>query len=514
MAFQSFLINLASFVDQYFLRDADGRARILPVFGILPSMLLNLHRLHDACTDNLETIGETSYLIKLPWFVKMDIYGTVDPDDIHHIMSANFANYPKGSEMKRIFDVLGDGIFTSDFESWKNQRKLARLLLNHKQFHRFLVKTNWDKVEKGLIPVLDHVATNGLVVDLQDVFQRFTFDTTAKFVTGYDPGCLAVDFPDVEFANAMDRVEEAIVLRYLLPDFVLKILSWSRIGIMKTMKKAYATLDSEVKKYISMKREELSKRKKQNDENGEENEEGMDLLTSYLKEGDNTMGMIFDEKFLRDTILNFMIAGRDTTSSALTWFLWLVSTHPRVENKIREELQSLIIKPSKDDDEHGKFRLFQSDELKNLVYLQAALCETVRLYPPVPFQHKTPLHEDILPSGQKVHPNMKVIISLYAMGRMKSIWGEDSREFKPERWISTQSGKIKHEPSYKFLAFNAGPRTCLGKDAAFTQMKCVAAAIIHNYSVRVVDGHDVHPNASVILYIKNGLKVRISKRWQ
>lgn len=108
---------------------------------------------------------------------------------------------------------------------------------------------------------------------------------------------------------------------------------------------------------------------------------------------------------------------------------------------------------------------------------------------------------------------MKVIFSLYAMGRMKFIWGKDCREFKPERWIS-ERGKVKHEPSYKFLAFNAGPRTCLGKEVAFTQMKSVAAAIIHNYNVQVVKGHRVHPNVSVILYIKNGLKVRVTKRWR
>lgn len=211
------------------------------------------------------------------------------------------------------------------------------------------------------------------------MFQRFTFDTTAKFVTGFDPGCLAVDFPHVEFAKAMDQVEEAIVLRYLLPDFVLKLLSWAGIGIMKTLRKAYATLDDEVKKYILMKKEELSKGKR-NDDNDEENadcDEGFDLLTSYVKEGE-AMGMVFDDKFLRDTILNLMIAGRDTTSSALTWFLWLVS---EVESKIREELQFLI--PS---NEKGQtLRLFQSYELKNLVYLHAALCETLRLYPPVPF---------------------------------------------------------------------------------------------------------------------------------
>ncbi|KAL2907273.1 Alkane hydroxylase MAH1 [Bienertia sinuspersici] len=94
------------------------------------------------------------------------------------------------------------------------------------------------------------------------------------------------------------------------------------------------------------------------------------------------------------------------------------------------------------------------------------------------------------------------------MARMKSIWGDDCNEFKPERWI-TESGKIKHEPSYKFLAFNAGPRTCLGKDMAFTQMKAVAATIIKNYKFQAVEGHLVVPDISIILRMKHGLKVKV-----
>ncbi|GMP26362.1 hypothetical protein CsSME_00002830 [Camellia sinensis var. sinensis] len=119
---------------------------------------------------------------------------------------------------------------------------------------------------------------------------------------------------------------------------------------------------------------------------------------------------------------------------------------------------------------------------------------------------------DTLPSGHRVDPNMKILFSLYAMGRMKFIWGEDCTEFKPEKWLS-ERGMIKHEPSYKFLSFNAGPRTCLGRKVAFTQLKVVVASTIHNYNVQVVEGHTVAPNVSIILYIKHGLKVQVTKRW-
>ena len=97
------------------------------------------------------------------------------------------------------------------------------------------------------------------------------------------------------------------------------------------------------------------------------------------------------------------------------------------------------------------------------------------------------------------------------MGRMESIWGEDCLEFKPERWISKQGG-IVHVPSFKFIAFNAGARTCLGKDISFTQMKMITTAIIWNYHIHVVEGHPISPSISVVLHMKHGLKVRLSKR--
>lgn len=94
---------------------------------------------------------------------------------------------------------------------------------------------------------------------------------------------------------------------------------------------------------------------------------------------------------------------------------------------------------------------------------------------------------------------------------MEGVWGKDCLEFKPERWISA-GGRIRHEPSYKFLSFNCGPRTCLGKDTAFAQMKTVAAALIWNFDVEVVEGHIVEPKVSIILHVKNGLMVKLKER--
>ncbi|KAL6970090.1 hypothetical protein U1Q18_029795, partial [Sarracenia purpurea var. burkii] len=354
---------------------------------------------------------------------------------------------------------------------------------------------------KGLIPILEHVCKQGIVVDLQDLFQRFAFDATCILVTGYDPGSLSIKLPYVALSKAMEDAEKAILIRHMVPECFWKLQRWLGIGQEKKMSNAWVTIDNIIDKFISKKREELSE-----GTNSKEKKEGIDLLTSYLIENE-TMGLMFNEKFQRDTTLTFMAAGSHTISSAITWFLWLISTHPNVEAKIREELEATV--PEK---EVGKWRLFDAEEVSKLVYVHCALCESLRLYPPIPFEHREPLRPDVLPSGHRVHPGMIIVYSIYAMGRMKFIWGDDCLEFKPERWISEQ-GSIKYEPSYKFTVFNSGPRTCLGKEMSFTQMKVAVASVIYNYNIRVVEGHVVAPDASMILHMKDGLMVRITNRW-
>jgi cytochrome P450 len=176
--------------------------------------------------------------------------------------------------------------------------------------------------------------------------------------------------------------------------------------------------------------------------------------------------------------------------------------------KILEEIlkENIAVKDDKKWD-----NCFGTQQLDKQVYLHAALCEALRLYPVVAFDPRTATGVDTLPSGHRIDQNTKIIIFIYAMGRMEEIWGDDCLQYKPERWISKQGG-IVSVPSYKFSTFGGGPRSCLGKAMAFIQMKIVATAILWNYHVQVVEDHPVSPSVSVVLHIKHGLKVRITKR--
>ncbi|KFK33664.1 hypothetical protein AALP_AA5G043500 [Arabis alpina] len=475
-----------------------------PFLGMLPGLLVEIPRVYDFVTEFLED-ANLNFLFKGPFWGGLDMLVTVDPANIHHIMSSNFANYPKGTEFKKLFDILGDGIFNADSELWNDLRKSAQSMMMNPKFQKFSLATSLSKLEKGLLPLLDHVAKEKLVVDLEDVFQRFTFDTTCVLATGYDPGCLSVEMPEIEFARALDDAEEAIFFRHVMPELVWKMQRLVGFGDELKLKRARATVDRVCSTYIASRRDMVSREI-------DSSSPTQDLLTSYMNLDTTKYKLLnpSDDRFLRDTILTFMLAGRDPISSALTWFFWLLYKNQDVIAKIRQEINTNLFQITKTDVSDDS-ESFNPQELKKLVYLHGAIYEVLRLYPPLPFNHKSPTKSEVLPSGHKVDANSKIVLCLYSLGRMKSVWGEDAFEFKPERWIS-ETGKLIHEPSYKFLSFNAGPRTCLGKELAMMQIKTVAVKIIQNYEIKVVEGQKIEPAPSVILHMKHGLKVTVSKR--
>lgn len=95
---------------------------------------------------------------------------------------------------------------------------------------------------------------------------------------------------------------------------------------------------------------------------------------------------------------------------------------------------------------------------------------------------------------------------------MKFIWGEDCLEFKPERWMSQDGNKYQVQDAFRFVAFNAGPRICLGKDLAYLQMKSIVAAVLLRHRLAVAPGHKVEQKMSLTLFMKYGLVMNVTPR--
>lgn len=283
-------------------RDKNSIPTNWPILGMIPGMLVNVGRLHQFLTDSLEHSCGT-FLFKGPCFTNMDMLITCDPANIHYILTKNFPNFPKGPAFKKIFDVLGDGIFIAESESWENQRRAAKSLMNQPCFQEFVAKTSWNKVEAGLFPILDLSSEMGTEVDMQDLFKRFAFDCSCIEVLGYDPGSLCHDLPHLPYEKAFEDAEEAILYRHIIPESTWKLQYLLHIGKERNLKRAREIVDRFLSYCISIKRENFKVTKGKDD---------FDMLTCYMRavaeKGEEACDV--SEDTWRDTMLNLIFAGR------------------------------------------------------------------------------------------------------------------------------------------------------------------------------------------------------------
>ena len=465
--------------------------KIYPIVGILPGFINNRQRLLEWFTENLvKTPTNTALVIRRPGTIGIT---TANPLNVEYMLKTNFENYPKGNRFISVLgDFLGRGIFNSDAEIWKVQRKTASYEFNTKSLRNFVMENVVVELETRLIPALEKASEMDRVVDLQDVLERFAFDNVCKLAFNVDPGCLGGD--GTAGAEFMQAFEDAAMLssgrfRYLFP-YLWKIKKFLNVGSERRLKESISTVHEFADNIIRSRMESST-----------EQQPKEDLLSRFMgNEYDNS------PEFLRDIVISFILAGRDTTSSALTWFFWLLSSRPMIQENILKELKMIRIQNQKNMGE-----TFTFNELRNMQYLHAAISESMRLYPPVPVDSKLCRNDDVMPDGTFVDKDWLVTYHTYAMGRMEKIWGKDCHEFRPERWL--EDGVCRQESPFRYPIFHAGLRMCLGKDMAYIQMKSIAASLIERFEIDVLN-KDMFPGyiLSLTLRMKGGLPIRVRRR--
>ncbi|XWS60280.1 hypothetical protein CRYUN_Cryun07bG0022900 [Craigia yunnanensis] len=462
-----------------------------PFLGCLISFYKNRRRLLDWYADLLsESPCQTIVVSRLG--ARRTVV-TANPANVEHMLKTNFNNFPKGKPFTEILgDLLGCGIFNVDGELWSTQRKLASHEFSTKFLREFVVKTLQEEVENRLIPLLEDAMEPEKVLDLQDVLRRFAFDTICKVSLGHDPCCLDLSKPVPPLVKAFDRASEISAMRGMAPMFVVwKIKRALNIGSEKKLKEAIELVHGCVLEIIQNKKRVLEAETKCID--------GEDLLSRLLSAG-------HDEEVVRDMVISFIMAGRDTTSSAMTWLFWLLSKHQNAEKMMVKEVESMLGNGEKGLD---------FEVLKEMNCVKACICESMRLYPPVAWDSKHALNDDVLPDGTFVRKGDRVTYFPYGMGRMEALWGKDRLEFKPDRWFQEPDadyGLLKSVSPFKFPVFQAGPRVCLGKEMAFIQMKYVVASIVKRFEIRPVSGDQPVFVPLLTAHMVGGLKVLVKRR--
>lgn len=397
---------------------------------------------------------------------------TANPVNVEHILKGNFGNYPKGKPFTDILgDLLGTGIFNVDGELWYAQRKLVSHEFSARALRELEFAVLEDEARERLVPALGLAAASGDAIDMQDLLRRFSFDVICRVSLGVDPGCLDPALPAPRLAAAFDAAAGIIARRGAAPvAAVWKVKRALGVGSESRLREEIRVIHEAVMDLIHIRKKELAL---VNGGGGGNDGRRSDLLSRMMECG-------YPDEAIRDMVISFIMAGRDTTSSALTWFFWLLTRHRDVEREVLREVAG------------GGAGHHAAGGQGKMRVLHAALCETMRLYPPVAWDSKHAAAADVLPDGTRVERGDRVTYFQYGMGRMESIWGADAADFSPQRWLSLPEdgappAAVAGVSPFKYPVFQAGPRTCLGKEMAFVQMKFVASTVLRRFELTPVD---------------------------
>ncbi|PWA57954.1 cytochrome P450 94A1 [Artemisia annua] len=194
--------------------------------------------------------------------------------------------------------LIGDGIFNVSGDEWKFIRQVSSHEFNTKSLRHYVEDVVDIELNERLIPILANAAANNTIIDLQDILQRFSFDSICKISFGYDPKYLIPSLPQSKFAIAFEDALRTTTERFhnITP---WKLKRFLNIGSEKRLKESVSEIRQFAKKLLNQKKQESSI-------------QTVDLLSRFLCSGHT------DENFLTDMVINTILAGRETTSATLT----------------------------------------------------------------------------------------------------------------------------------------------------------------------------------------------------
>ena len=413
-----------------------------------------------------------------------------DPEDIKYVMKDAFQNFEKTSNFLKVFHVLlGDGIFNTNGSEWKHQR-IAMSGMFSKRKLRDRMSTVFGTHAQALSHCFWKHAQDGTAVDAQKLFYCYTFDSMNRIAFNKEVDSLRGDEEDCAFQAAFDTVQKKIMSRFIQPWWPINRILGR--GDEKMLADAMVVIEAYMKRvvdgYINDKGEVL---------------EGVvledDSLVALLLEHGKMEGSTYTKKYLRDMILNSIIAGRDTTASAITSCIDFLCRNPEWQEKLHAEALAVFGGSVQEaltfDDIEGKSPL-----------TEAVFMESIRLHPPVPMNEKRAVTDTTLPSGIKVKKGEHTAFGPYVVCRNPKVWGEDCTEWKPERWFGD---KPKDYNDFMFPTFNCGPRLCLGKNMAILEAKIALLTLMAQYSFTMEPGFTPETDISVTWNLTHGMKVRV-----
>jgi len=219
--------------------------------------------------------------------------------------------------------------------------------------------------------------------------------------------------------------------------------------------------------------------------------EHADLLTMLMETRDQETGEAMSDAQLRDEAMTMFLAGHESTANALTWTFHLLSLHPAIGQRLREEIAAL----------GGRCPTF--DDLPRLALCKAIIQESMRLYPPAWSFGRAPTDDDVI-GGYRLPAGGLVILAPWATHRHPAFW-ENPEGFAPERFLA--DGGVGARARCAYFPFGAGPRACIGSGFAMAEALLVLATVASRYRLDLVPGHRVEPEPLITLRPRYGMRM-------
>eukprot|EP01084_Bolivina_argentea_P093383 167953_1 len=422
----------------------------------------------------------------------------MDPKLVKYIFDTKFESFEKGERVAtETYEILGDGIFTSDPPRWKFHRKIASRMFSMRNLKQNMFDCTVQYTDKVLNKIEEQDMND---INIYDLLSRFTLDCFTAIAFGKSVNSLEC-FPEKHpFAEGFDGLMASMILRHFIPYWIWKtsrfINKYSPIKfgnegkIFKDVEAINAFSDS----VLDARTQKKDKGAKQIlDENGSGYD---DIISLFIKSSDKQLS----KDQLKFIAMNMIIAGRDTTRLLLSWFLYEMCKRPEIKKRIYNEIDAF----------NGD--VGYSDVQKGFLYLECTLLEALRYHPVVPFLIRQAKEDVELPNGNIVRQGDEVIIPTYAYGRNPKIY-DDPMTFDPNRFYNKGVLPINVKSVYEYPFFNINPRLCMGRQLAIMEAKVFVFNFFKRYEFEMSDvNQEIRPKTGIVLNMVDGLRLKIQLR--
>eukprot|EP00253_Pinus_taeda_P020724 PITA_20724 len=408
-----------------------------------------------------------------------------EPELIKEVLSNKFGYYGKETPMPFVLALLGRGLILLDRLGWVKHRRIVGPVFNVEKLKPMVKKMaactssmleNWQEM-------MSQADSNGKEIDVRSEFRTLTADIIAHtaFGSSYNEGKEVFEL-QTELGTMVAEAERSVYI--------------PGSQSIPTKRNRYAwKIDRRIKEILnSIIQSRLESRTTSRTQVGY----GSDLLGIMMTANQKELGgsqrdlsMTIDE--IMDECKTFFLAGHETTSTLLTWAVFLLSINPEWQKILRKEVINVCGTDIPD-----------ADMLSRMKSMTMVINETLRLYPPVSSLIRKA--NKAIKLGQFSLPkDASLSISILGMHHNEKFWGPDANLFKPERFAAGVSKAAVHP--YAFLPFSSGPRNCVGQNFAMLEAKSVLAMILQRFSFSLSPSYKHAPATVLTIQPQHGMQI-------